>query len=287
MSDTEPQLRFLAAYDGNPDHPSIDWAARWAVLTGAQLDLMMAIRPTPGTTEPPEPKRAATQELLDTAENLLEDRYPELNIETKIVYRKPVAALVAASSEYTAIVVGTKGTGGWEGLKVGSVSGTLSASSECPVVVVPESTQPHSDDAPIAIGFNGTPEAYDAVRVMLNRAQAMNVGLIILDVRLSEEERLEDDPEPDAGQMKELLADVVSEYPDVEVEYRDKHGDPRDALAEVSETARLTVMTTRGHGGVGGFLLGEVTSGLLQRARGPVNIRTTTRKDSQLGVLPS
>jgi nucleotide-binding universal stress UspA family protein len=55
---------------------------------------------------------------------------------TVIADRRPVSALVERSRDADLLVVGSRGTGGFKGLRLGSVSEQVTRHAECPVLVV-------------------------------------------------------------------------------------------------------------------------------------------------------
>jgi nucleotide-binding universal stress UspA family protein len=78
------------------------------------------------------------------------------------------------------------------------------------------------------------------------------------------------------GAAQEGLAAALREVGDaadgLEVECRPVEGRPADSLVEASEGADLLVVGSRGHGTVGGLLLGSVSQQCAQHARCPVVI---------------
>jgi nucleotide-binding universal stress UspA family protein len=77
-------------------------------------------------------------ELRAMAESLggWRERHPGVAVRQRIVHGSPAQVLVEASHGAAALVVGTRGHGGFAGLLLGSVSHSLLHHSQCPVVVV-------------------------------------------------------------------------------------------------------------------------------------------------------
>ena len=68
------------------------------------------------------------------------------------------------------------------------------------------------------------------------------------------------------------VAWLQSHFPDLNVDSEVIDGVPVDAVVAESESARLTVVGTRGLGGFTGALLGSTSQGIAAHARGPVMI---------------
>src|SRR5699024_10859810 len=65
---------------------------------------------------------------------------------------------------------------------------------------------------------------------------------------------------------------LQNHYPNLKIESEVIDGVPVDAVVAESESARLTVVGTRGLGGFAGALLGSTSQGIAAHARGPVMI---------------
>lgn len=76
------------------------------------------------------------RQLLTEAVTTAQDRFPEVDVQTKLVRTHPGHALVAESSAAALVVVGSRGRGGFRGMLLGSVSQAVLHHAECPVAVV-------------------------------------------------------------------------------------------------------------------------------------------------------
>ena len=70
------------------------------------------------------------------------------------------------------------------------------------------------------------------------------------------------------------VAEVRSEHPDVSIELRATAEDAAKALTAASEEAAFVVVSSHGHRGVPGFLLGSTARALVQTAKSPVIVLT-------------
>ena len=92
--------------------------------------------------------QAAVQEFTDKVANEIGETVSEIAV--KVIMGDPAQELVSASHDCDLIVVGTRGTGVWAQLLLGSVSSKLTHHAACPVVIVPaagETRLPRPADA--------------------------------------------------------------------------------------------------------------------------------------------
>ncbi|NYG05666.1 nucleotide-binding universal stress UspA family protein [Phycicoccus badiiscoriae] len=82
--------------------------------------------------------RADTDQAVNHALGVVRGAYPEVDARAEVVEMPPWAALEAASRRAGLLVVGSRGTGGFEGLTLGSVARAILDHSRCPVAVVPK-----------------------------------------------------------------------------------------------------------------------------------------------------
>jgi nucleotide-binding universal stress UspA family protein len=91
----------------------------------------------------PELERAAERRLDEALESVA--GHGDVEIERRVVEAAPAHALVEASEGAELLVVGSRGHGGFAGLRLGSVGQQCAHHARCPVVIVPT---PRSDAAP-------------------------------------------------------------------------------------------------------------------------------------------
>jgi nucleotide-binding universal stress UspA family protein len=140
----------LVGVDGS-DHSryATRWAMREAVLRQAPLTVITV---RPGSVRPattafwglhiyPEDShnedivRTAVQELVDNVASEVGGTLPEITI--SVAMGNPAEELVRAARDADMLVVGSRGTGGFGRLLVGSVSSQVVHHAVCPVVVIP------------------------------------------------------------------------------------------------------------------------------------------------------
>lgn len=126
----DPQPAVVVGVDGSePAQKAIAFAAEEASFRGVPLIAVYAWMPplTPGleylwSEELVESQRAAAEEAIAIGTAGLAQRYPDLQVERRIVQAPPVSALLQAAEQADTIVVGSRGRGGLSRLLLGSVS---------------------------------------------------------------------------------------------------------------------------------------------------------------------
>ncbi|MBX7433670.1 universal stress protein [Mycobacterium sp. Y57] len=67
-----------------------------------------------------------------------QERYPDVNVRRRIVCDRPAHWLIEAAVQAQLAVVGSRGRGGFPGMRLGSVSTAVAESAVVPVIVIPE-----------------------------------------------------------------------------------------------------------------------------------------------------
>jgi len=220
---------------------------------------------------------ALAEKMLADAASLVD---PEIPVTTEISSDLPGRALLAASETADTVVVGSRGTGGFAGLLLGSVAEQVASHGRCPVVVVRPAPAPHG---PVVVGIDGSPASLAALRYAADQAVARGTLLravhawrwpvsagpgdqVPVDhdraVPAVDEERV----------LVEALAGLGAEFPDLTVERRLIHGRAAPALLSAGSDAALTVVGSHGRGGFTGLLVGSVSHQVLHHAAGPVAV---------------
>jgi nucleotide-binding universal stress UspA family protein len=116
--------------DGSPHGGvALQYAFAEAAARGADLLVVRALLPG-------EDGEATVQERLDKEVLPLRERYPNVDVTTRVTPVTAVHALMLASHDAQLVVVGSRGCGGFAELVLGSVSQQLLQYSLCPVLVV-------------------------------------------------------------------------------------------------------------------------------------------------------
>jgi len=142
----------IVGVDGS-DHSrlALAWALREAAQHHAPLTIM-TVRPAPvrpatrifwAVPDYPEDSQAlelarkAVEEFADKVANEIGETVPEITV--SVSEGDPAEELIKASRDADLLVVGSRGSGGFAKLLVGSVSSQVTHHAACPVVIVPGS----------------------------------------------------------------------------------------------------------------------------------------------------
>ena len=132
--------RVVVGVDASPEaKAALAWAAQYARLGGARLDVVHAWRLDDESAwlqelPPPAPRTAVAQDEL---EKLVEEVVGfGVDAEARVVEGRAAKVLVHEARGALLLVVGSRGHGGFEGLLLGSVSAQCAAHAPCSVVIV-------------------------------------------------------------------------------------------------------------------------------------------------------
>ncbi|MZF86024.1 universal stress protein [Streptomyces sp. SID5643] len=285
----------LAGIDGSERAAAAaDWAAGEASLRGVPLRLLHASPPLPGAAVPgPAVDRLQHMgaRLLRRTVAELTDRCPDLQVETAQADDAPVAALLTAARDAGLLVVGTRGTGGFEGLAVGSVALRTAAAAPCPVVIVPHRAGTFTEGAPAAgrggqvvLGFDAHRPvgavadfafaAAEARKARLRVVQAWALPAESVSPRtlvVTEEDRATWEDQ-EVLWLSDALRPLQEKYPRVVVRTDVMLLHPAEALLNASRGADLLVVGRRTEHLAPEGRLGPVTHAVLHHARCPVAV---------------
>lgn len=138
----EPVQRIVVGIDGSESStPVLEWAARQAELTGAELDVIVAwewptnygwVAPMPDSFDPAaDAKVMVRNALVEVAST-----HPGVKATAHVVEGHPAPVLLGRAEDAELLVVGSRGHGEFSGMLLGSVSTHCVAHARCPVVVV-------------------------------------------------------------------------------------------------------------------------------------------------------
>ena len=141
-TDGTDAMRVVVGVDASDaSRAALRWAARQAELVGASLEVVHCwhladeyawIQPLP---PPADPTGVAQRSLEDMVHQVIgPDR--AMSVKTLVVQGPPAKTLVGMVDRNAILVVGDRGTGGIDGLLIGSVSRQCTAHAPCTVVVV-------------------------------------------------------------------------------------------------------------------------------------------------------
>ena len=191
------------------------------------------------------------------------EAHPDVEYEFAAVRQSPAAALLAEAESADLVVVGSSGVGAIVRFLLGSVTGSLLASSPCPIVVVPE--EPCEPTGRIVVGTDGSDHADHAVRWAADEADRRRCELVVAHVwkygyHLTMEgiDRADDFTPVDAELVLDKAVETARSVSGADVRGELIEGSEADTLLELSESADLLVLGARGRGGFRSMLFGSV-----------------------------
>src|SRR6516225_1614179 len=139
----------VVGVDGSDhSHRALIWAMRQAAQQHVALTVL-AVRPDPvrpitgiywgahaypEDAHNPEVARKASEEIVEQVRN--ESGEPAPQVTVNVVTGDPAEELIKASRDAEMVVVGSRGSGGFASLLMGSVSSKVTHHAACPVVVI-------------------------------------------------------------------------------------------------------------------------------------------------------
>jgi nucleotide-binding universal stress UspA family protein len=288
MNHTRP---VVAGVDGSPSSvAAAEYAAGLAERRQAPLRLVHAyqhVRYSWDMTDMPWPDEASDaqvraeveRELQALAGRLRREHPHVVSVDVRQVHATAAGVLIGQSDGAQVTVVGSRGTGGFSELLLGSVSWQVASHARGPVIVVrppvgdhvvtpgPEQPPPRPKPlGPVLVAYDHSPAAEAALEFAVTEALQRRARLLPTHVYTHS-----------VDEARQLLTDAVKPYaamhPDLDVELFTIESDQTSyALVEASRNAALTVVGSRGRGGFAGLVLGSVSHTLVHHAYGPVAV---------------
>jgi nucleotide-binding universal stress UspA family protein len=268
------------------------YAAREADRRRRPLLLVHATPWSAGRAAVTGPSALFSQQLEDGAQALLRDAVSEVRersgatqVRTAVLDEHPVPALAKLSTEASLVVLGRRGMTGVPGVLAGSTASGLVHHARCPVLVLPEESDP-PDDAPrrVVVAVEGRPDDEDLLAFAVAEAGLRGTGVTAVhawrDVVLEAEVGgfgSSVDWSGVAQEERRLLSESVAGWrdkqPDVLIREDVVRARPVQALLDAAATAELLVVGHR-HRGVFSRL-GSTVHGLLHRSPCPLAVVPT------------
>ncbi|MBK7167587.1 MAG: universal stress protein [Candidatus Microthrix sp.] len=189
--------------------------------------------------------------------------------------------MVDSAERTELLVVGTRGRGGFLGLRLGSVSVKVAGRAPCPVVVVrPTVDGPGVNTEPrIVVGVDGSDSARNALRWALTEASVRNLPVVVVNGWM---EPTVVATFPGMASPIDAISKAASNLIEAELEMaaQDAAGvtvrvqavsaSGASALVDESRGASLVVVGSKGQGGLSRVLLGSVAQQVMCHAECPV-----------------
>lgn len=286
--------RIVVGVDGSTEAShALAWAHSEAALRGADLDVVHAWAPPIPVSEasvmvPVQRdevyEQAATELVEALVSGLAAHASRPRSVRARAVRGHPSMVLLDAARGADALVVGSRGHGGFMGLLLGSVSHQCVHHATGPVFVVPADA-PLPGSGEVVVGVDGSPAAQHALHWAVDEAARRGARLVAVHawatpyavppggiglVPLHEQDFLE--------QSRQLLSEVVDRavsaagQPPASVQLVVEESYPAPALLARARTAGLLVVGDRGRGGFAGLVIGSVSQQVLHHATSAVAV---------------
>ncbi|WTT97504.1 universal stress protein [Streptomyces sp. NBC_00076] len=278
------ELPLVVGVDGSESSlRAVDWAADEAALRGATLRLVYASlweryegAALAGDLGKPS-EQVMAEDIVRAAAQRARLRQPGVKAATDILPEEPGYALVREGRNASALVLGSRGRSGFAELLLGSVSLTVAAHADCPVIVLRGSHDNQVRSGPsgrvvVGVGEQGTDSAalrfavqearirgatLDAVRAWRCPAHETTDHLLLA----GEPARLHEQ------HAAEILEQALKDAPtDVELRRSTVEGPARRVLLAASHEADLLVVGARRNPGQLGLQMGRVAHVVLHHA---------------------
>jgi nucleotide-binding universal stress UspA family protein len=209
-------------------------------------------------------------------EEFLQEYAPSLADDGEVIEHRAGPCLVKAAAGSELLVVGTRGWSSRLDLSVGSVGAYCARHTTVPIALIPPERRPVREQLRVAVGFDGSLRAQDALRWTLTHlrrsAEVVAVRAFISETVVGDP--LSPPPAVSESRVRQELQDgVAAVLSDLDVhpavKLRVVPGDPRAALRTASDDADLLVVGSRGHGVLENLLLGSVSTALVHHPTVP------------------
>ncbi|WP_052434204.1 universal stress protein [Streptacidiphilus melanogenes] len=260
------------------------WAGREAAATGRHLRLVH-VRPDGlwilAGDERAEEAELQTLQAMNGLAAELRLAHPGLRVDVEPVTGPVDLMLLRSADDGGTLVLGTRGSGGFQGLLLGSVAQAVAARSQSPVVLVPRRAAAVGPGYRIVVGVDPGGDCRPVLDFALRRAEEH--GVVVRAVHVWQPPLLwgAGPVQPGEAERRELerhhadaLHDAVTaaqhRCPAAEATAAELTGDPAAVLVEEAEKASLLVVGRRRHRPVSA--LGPVLHAVLHHASCPVTV---------------
>lgn len=246
--------------------------------------MQYGVRPTIGSS--PNIERVlqnSAQCLLDETVEVLGAGYPDVEVTAVLETGSPTERLLEESQRADIVVLGSRGTGGFADLVIGSTTMHVTAHAACPVIAVPSPPDADVVRHGVVVGVDGSAASDAAIGYAFGIASDVAESLTAIHAwhdptrtGVGTMMAITYDPDEIAKEERLALAQSLTgwqaKFPDVEVEAKVVLGHPVPALVSRATHARILVVGSRGRGALTSLVLGSVSHGVLHHATGPVAV---------------
>ncbi|MEV4570277.1 universal stress protein [Nonomuraea sp. NPDC049419] len=276
----------IVGVDGSvASRAAVEWAADDAYRRGTPLRLVHAAD-TSWYLVGARPGKALSETVLREGRRALEEaaalareRRPSVEVDAREAEGRPAAVLRDQAEDAAALVVGSRGLGGFSGALLGSVSDGLAGHVRCPVVVVRDHEQ-RQERGEVVAGVDDSPECEPALAYAFEQAALRGATLRAVHAWQLPGHLLAPEAAYDLDEVRTAQHQVVRDrvkrlkdaHPQVTVVEDMRSAHPVDALVAASRQADLLAVGSQGRGALGSALLGSVSRSVLHHASCPVAV---------------
>ncbi|MFF4775974.1 universal stress protein [Microtetraspora fusca] len=264
------QRPVVVGYDGSAfSETALRLAVREALMRYAPLVVTHAWQ-WPFQVRPSDPSivetvRLSAEHLLGKGVTLATTLAPRLEVRGRLEHGSPASVLLTEAAAEELIILGTRGTGGFERLKIGSTAVQVAGHAPCPVILV---GGPGAASGPVVVGVDDSPLGGRALGFAMEEATLRRSELLAVHAWAEDE-----GPLREAGaRFQRVVAPWCEKYPQVRVSTSFAERSAVEALVSESEDAALVVIGNRAHREPARVTLGLVTQAVLHDARCPVAV---------------
>jgi nucleotide-binding universal stress UspA family protein len=264
---------FVVGLDGSDQsRMALRWAAAAAQSVGVPVRAVqawthpaLAVFPGGPNLVPAEEMDALTQR--DVAAIAADVLGPSPAVQTNVLRGPTSGAILQTVTPDSALVLGSRGRGGFAGLLLGSVSQECVEYARCPVVVVRTDRVLANGDV-ILVGKDGSPGAQRALEWAHSLARVSGADVKAVHAwQATVSER----PPPLGQRLRSRAARAVkgwTEQVSDDVESHEIEGEPRDVLVRAPQRfdPSLIVVGRRGEGGLRSVRLGSTANHLVRHS---------------------
>lgn len=232
----------VVGYSGERDaEHALAWAAEQASLENRRL-VVVHVGESAEVTEDGDP-------VLAAAAAHVADRFPDVDVETRLVNGSPEQVLTELGEQAALVVVGSRKHGRLAAVLLGSVSVGVANNASCPVVVVRPYHRGKVRNG-VLVGTDCTPESRSTLEFAYRTASLRQLPLTVLyAVHGLEVDRVLDSLQHTDGryvdhqrELAETVAGMGEKFPDVRVQTVLGSEDPSRWLVSQSEAMDLVVV---------------------------------------------
>lgn len=261
---------------------AVAWAAREATARGKPLLIVSALAPPPRLSSPwsaaaiQEAAQHRAEQALAEAAARAREAAPAVRMGAEMLEGEPAQVLTGRAADASMLVVGSRGTGGFAVMPLGSVSRYTATHAACPVIVVRSDRPALHQEIVVGVRDPDLPGSSAALGFAFEEAALRQARLLAVHAwywpapagHLDQP----DAPRDAAHRMADALCMYQEKYPDVPVATDVARAHPGRVLAGASARADLVVVGRHDSPVASAHGIGSVTDALLRHGHGPVAI---------------